>query len=462
MTPRPVAPHVRFVVVPRETGTTRRTAMGLPIAVALVTGNIVGAGIWLLPASLGKYGAISLGGWVVTGLGSVLLALVFAGLARRTPAAGGPYAYVRKAFGDMPGFLTVWGYWIQDWVSNAALAVSLVAYAGVLAHPLVRQDTTFRIVRVAVALAGVWAVAAVNVAGVRTGGVFALVTTIAKVVPLAAVSIGGLVALDPGNLTPLNPSHTSDFHAVTAAAALSLFSFIGLESATVPADHVRDPERTIPRATMIGTVGAAVIYVLITLAVIGTLGSFRASHAGAPISEAADLIFATWVGKLVAVGAVVSVIGALSGWTLLCGQIPLAAAREGMFPARFGRTDRNGTPVFGIVVSSVLTSGLLLLQAHKGIEAAFTAVVNLTTFVIALVYLASSAARIRLRRHGDGGDVRRLWRDLVVAGGAGMYSVWVALGSGRSAILLGILLMAAGVPVYYRLRRRQPPPPPPR
>ncbi|MFD0852211.1 amino acid permease, partial [Actinomadura adrarensis] len=190
--------------------------------------------------------------------GAILLALVFARLARAYPNTGGPYAYARRAFGDFVGFQTAWGYWIAVWAGNAAIAVAFVGY---LAHfwPALADD---KILAAGVALVTIWLLTAVNAYGVREGGAVQVVTTVIKLVPLLMIAVGGLFFVKSGNFGEFNASGGSAFSAVTAAAALTLWAFIGLESATVPAEDVNDPEKTIPRATIAGTAVTALIYIL--------------------------------------------------------------------------------------------------------------------------------------------------------------------------------------------------------
>src|SRR5512132_417443 len=244
-------------VLPRQ----RRRGLGLGLATALVIGNMVGSGVFLLPSSLAKYGGISLVAWLFTAAGAMLLALVFARLGRAFPRTGGPYAYSRRAFGDFVGFQTAWGYWIAVWAGNAAIAVAFVGYLSRFWGELDGNNALAAIV----ATGAIWVLTGVNALGVRMGGWVQGVTTVLKLVPLVAIATIGLLSFDPSNFGAFNAAGGSWFANVTAAATLTLWAFIGLESATVPAEDVADPERTIPRSTVIGTAVAAVVYILGTV-----------------------------------------------------------------------------------------------------------------------------------------------------------------------------------------------------
>src|SRR3954471_3397824 len=170
-----------------------KRSMGLWMATALVIGNMIGSGVFLLPASLaGAAGPISIFAWVFTGLGAMLLALVFANLGRAYPRTGGPYVYAKRAFGDFIGFQTAWGYWIAAWAGNAAIAVAFVSYLGHFWDGL----NTNNLLAVAVGVSAIWILTAVNAAGVRAGGMMQLVTTVVKLAPLAVIATVGLLWFD--------------------------------------------------------------------------------------------------------------------------------------------------------------------------------------------------------------------------------------------------------------------------
>lgn len=427
----------------------RAGKLGLGMATALVVGNMVGSGVFLLPASLAAFGGISLVAWVFTAAGAMLLALVFARLGRAIPRTGGPYAYAREAFGDFVGFQTAWGYWIAVWAGNAAIAVAFVGYLAYFWDAL----ATNRALAAAVALAAIWVLTAVNSLGVRQGGVVQAVTTVLKLVPLVAVGLVGVFVIDTGNFGGFNTSGESNYGALTAVAALTLWAFIGLESATVPAEDVADPERTIPRSTIIGTAVAAVVYILGTAAVMGAIPAGTLASSTAPFADAADEIFGSWAGGWVAAGAAISAFGALNGWILLQGQVPMAAARDRLFPRIFSPTSGSKTPVVGLVVSSVLVTGLMLMNYTESLVDQFTFVILLATLTTLVPYAYSAGAQLLfLVTDRDRFAGRRFAVDLVVAGLAFAYSIWMIGGSGYEVVFKGFLLLTAGIPVYVWMR----------
>ncbi|MGA5797824.1 amino acid permease [Streptomyces cellulosae] len=434
-------------------GTGRRTRrFGLPVATALVMGNIIGGGIFLLPASIAPYGTISLVAFGVLTVGAIALALVFGRLAERDPRTGGPYVYAREAFGDFAGFLAAWAYWITTWVSNAALAVAAVGYLDVLI-PVGEHRWTACLA----ALVIQWLPALANYAGTRYVGAVQVVSTVLKLVPLLLVAVGGLFFFDADNLGPFQASGESAMGAVSAAAAILLFSYLGVESAAVSAGEVRDARRTVGRATVIGTAGAAVVYLLGTLAVFGTVAHDRLVESGAPFSDAVNGMFgAAWGGWAVALAALVSMTGCLNGWTLLSAQTSYAAAKDGLFPAPLARK-RRGVPTVGVGVTVLLASLLTVYNYAFGTARVFETLVLVTTFTATVPYLLATAAQLYYLVSGQRDRVERgrLVRDMIIASVAAAFSLWLVAGAGYQAVYQGVLFLFGGVLVYAVMAARK-------
>jgi APA family basic amino acid/polyamine antiporter len=426
--------------------------IGIFIAVALVVGNMVGSGIFLLPSSLAPFGGISILGWLFTAAGAITVALMLARLGRMMPAAGGPYAYTRRGMGDLPAFLVAWGYWISIWSGNAAISVAFVGYMGnifpfLAASPAVGAGT---------ALAAIWLLTGVNSLGVREAGIVQVVTTILKLLPLIAIGTLGLLYMDTGHFQPFNPSGETPFSALTATATLTLWAFLGLESATIPADSVKDPSRTIPRATIIGALLAAVIYILATVGVMGILPATDLASSTAPFADAGRLIWGTWAGYLIAAGAAISAFGALNGWVLLQGQMPMAVAKDGLFPSVFRKTTRRGTPVAGILISSLLATGLMSLNFTASLVEQFTFIILLATLSTLIPYVFSAVSELIIfLREREKFRGERLTGASVIAILALLYSLWAISGIGRDAVFWGVVLMAAGLPIYWWQGRKR-------
>ncbi|MBT1183139.1 amino acid permease [Streptomyces sp. CJ_13] len=426
---------------------------GLPIATCLVMGNVIGGGIFLLPASVAPFGTISLVAFGVLTAGAIALALVFGRLAERHPQTGGPYVYARAAFGDFAGFLAAWSYWITAWVSNAALAVAAVGYLTVLFPAAGAHKWSMCLA----ALAVQWLPALANLAGTRYVGAVQVIATVLKFAPLLLVAVGGLFFFDPANLGPFRATDQSAAGAVSAAAAILLFSYLGVESATVSAGEVRDPARNVGRATILGTAGAAVVYLLGTLAVFGLVAHEKLVSSTAPFTDAVNAMFGgTWGGTVVACAAVISMLGALNGWTLLSAQTPYAAAKDGLFPKAF-ETKKRGVPVVGVVVTVALASALTVYNYTLGADGVFESLVLITTFTATVPYLLATAAQIYFLLSGQRERVHpgRLARDGVLAALAFGFSMWLVAGSGYAAVYQGVLFLFAGVLFYAAMSARK-------
>ncbi len=441
-----------------------RKALGLWAAMALVIGNMIGSGIFLLPSSLAPYGGISMVGWIFTAVGALFLALVFAKLASLVPKVGGPYAYTRLGFGDFPGFWIGWGYWISVWSGNAAIAVALVSYLESIIPPL--KGALWLSAAVAIGL--IWLVTWINVMGVKNAGIFQTITTIMKLVPLVAFATIGLFYVNWSHFVPFNTSGVSTFAAISAVAALTLWSFLGVESATIPADDVTNPKKTIPRATILGTIVTALVYILSAVAVMGIIPLSELAKSGAPYADAAGSIWGQWAFYAVVIGAVISCLGTLNGFTLIQGQVPMAAAQDRLFPKVFGKMSRHGVPALGIIISSVLVSALTLLNyAGQGFATAsgsttnpliqiFNQIILLAGFTALVPYAFSAMAELMLfiknRAEFSG---KRLFGSSVIAVIAFVYSGWTIYGAGAQTVLLGFLMLLLGIPVYVWLRKEQ-------
>jgi basic amino acid/polyamine antiporter, APA family len=434
---------------------------GLTGATALVVGSIVGVGIFNLPSSLAPYGPITLVSIGLTTVGALALARLFASLSRRMPADGGPYAYARAAFGNKLGFANAWSYWITAWAGNAAIAVGWVLYVEVF----INKGQT-KIWSILLVLAGLWVPALINLSGVKNIGAFEVVTTIAKFVALAFVSTVGLFYISTANFTPWNVSGHSAVSAVGSGAAIALFSYLGLETAAVAAKNVRDPDRNIPRATLLGTFATAVVYVLSLVAVTGIVSNRTLQSSTAPFSTALNTMFGGTVwGDVIAAVVIISGIGALNGWTLVTAEVPSAAAQDGVFPERFGRLNRRGSPAFGVITSTALASlAIVINYLGSSGQTVFTTLVLMTGITAAIPYAFSALAQIKWRladrKQLEGA---RFIRDMVVAVLAVVFSaffIYYSRDTGHSfwvywgPFLLSAGALVLGIPVYHSQRHR--------
>jgi APA family basic amino acid/polyamine antiporter len=427
-------------------------ALGLTSATGLVIGSIIGTGVFTMPAVLAGAGISSLLVLAVIAVGATLLAVLFGQLTKRMPNAdGGLYAYARHEFGDFAGYLTGWCYWVQAWAGNAAIVSSWVFYVDALFgwHPSGLGNW-------GIALFGLWIPALVNLAGVRQMAWFQNVTVVLKFLPLLFVGVAGWFFISKGNFGAFNASGGSLYSAIGIAAGVALFSFIGVEVAAITAKRVKDPGKNVGRASLLGTAASAVVYLLVSAAVMGLVPHHALLNNGAPFVNAFETIFTggAWAGKLVAALAVVSGIGALNGWTLVTTEVSRAAAQDGLFPEQFSWTDRRGTAWFGVVAAAVLPS-LLMLWSYTTATGltVFTELVDLTVVTVAIPYLMSACAQLTYlvskRRRVQGW---LLARDLLIAGISVLFSMWVTFAAGYAAVYQALVVVLIGIILYAFLK----------
>jgi APA family basic amino acid/polyamine antiporter len=407
---------------------------------------MIGSGVFLLPASLASFGGVAFLGWLLSAAGATVLALVFARLARIDPAAGGPYAYSRHAFGDFAGFLIGWGYWISIWCADAALAVAGVGYLSPFIPSIVGNPVGAALLATAI----VWVLTFINIWGVKTAARVQVVTTILKVMPLVVVGIAGIFAFDRSHFVIADTSARGLGAGIIATTTLTMFALIGLEAATIPAAITRDPDRTIPRATVIGTLVAAGIYIVSTIGVMSLVPPSSLAMSTAPFADAARAALGNGAAAAVALGASISCFGALNGWILIVGQLPVALASDGLWPARFARLSRTGTPAFGMVVAGVLTTALIWMNYTKGLVELFTFIILLATLAVLIPYVFCSLAGLLIK---DRRGARATTGEVVLAVLAFVFSFFAIVGAGANVVFWGFLLLLAGLPVYVWVRR---------
>lgn len=418
---------------------------------ALVVGNMIGSGIFLLPASLAAFGPISLVGWVVTSLGALVLAVIFGRLSRIVMKTGGPYAYSEAGFGEFAGFIIAWGYWIALWTGNAGVAVALAGYVGFLFPDVAASPHA----SLAVALISIWTLTLVNIRGIAEAGVLQIVTTVLKLVPLVLIGSLGFLWIDGANFKPFNTSGLPDHAAISAAAALTLWAYLGLESATVPAGDVVNPERTIPRATLLGVLIAAAVYISVTTVAIGVVPSAVLATSAAPLAEVARTMWGGVGGLAVAVGAVIATFGTLNGFTMLTGQVPYGAALDRVFPERLGRLSRFGTPANALVFSNLLASILVAMNFAQGLVGAFNAIILLAVMSSLLPYALCALAELMILLQTGRSVAGPQVTKVAVLGAVGfLYALWAIYGAGAETVFLGFLLILAGIPVHVAIKWR--------
>ncbi len=427
-----------------EAPSTTSRELGLWMSTALVVGNVIGMGIFLLPSGLAPYGLNSLYGWTLMLLGCLALARVFSHLARAFPGADGPYDYVRNTLGDAPAFFAMWCYWISVWCTNAVLAVGVVGYLAELVPPLANVPPAL------IGLALVWLFVGVNVLGVRTGGGVQVATTALTLLPLVAVVVLGLWVLltEPAAYTRTVPSTPLSMGMIMAASTTALYAMLGFESATVPAGRVKNPSITIPRATLLGTLLTAGLYIVVSTVPMLLLPQAELAASKAPFVDLFDRLSAPGVGRFLAFFVVISGVGCLNGWTLVSGEVTRSLANHGVLPRMLGDTNRRGAPGKALLVTGILATVMVLMNYSKQLVEGFVFVTNIVTAAnLPRDFLSSVALFVLWRRAGGTARNQLLLALLGVA-----FAIFAAFGMGAKPSLWALALAAAGGPVYLAMR----------
>ncbi|MFT4698552.1 MAG: APA family basic amino acid/polyamine antiporter [Flavobacteriaceae bacterium] len=422
--------------------------IGLLTTTSLVVGNMIGVGIFVLPAVLSNYGSISLFGWLFTATGALILAKIFSNFSKIIVSkSGGPYVYSKAGFGDFIGFLVAWGYWIACWVSNGAVAIAIIGAASFFIPELATNSA----LSVSLGLALIWIFTWVNTRGIKESGKIQLITTVIKVLPLLFIILFGIFFFKIDNLPAFNLTGESNFTTLSTVATLTLYAFLGIECATIPAGDIKDPEKTIPRATMLGTIIVTILYILGTVVLFGILPLEILQNSPAPFAEAAKIIGGNYGGYFVAIGVLISGIGVLNGWILITGQISMATAKDNLFPDFFKKENKKGAPVNGFVIGGILSSIVMLMNYTEGLVEQFEFIIQLTTLVVLMPYLFTAAAYalivIEKNLHTNS------WVKTFVLSTLGFsYSLWAIYGSGSDTVFYGFLLLLIGIPVYIYMK----------
>ena len=430
--------------------TARPQLLSFWMCVALVVGNSIGSGVFLLPASLAPFGLNSVVAWGFTASGAILLAIVFARLSRAYPQAGGPYAYVRVAFGPLTAFIVAWGYWISIWVGNVTIATGAVSNLSPLLPWIAERPGA----SAAATLFLLWMLTLVNWYGIKASGWVQSVTTVLKILPLIGVAVLGLFSLRSSDVAAAATTIPLSMSGITAASTLTLWALLGLESASIPADKVANPARTIPVATLLGTVVTALICALACTTVLLLVPPATLARSNAPFVDLATQYWGGGAGKVLAIFASISSFGALNGWILLQGELPRAMALRGEFPGIFARESARHTPGFALGFGSVLVTLLVLANYEKSMASIFTFTLLLSTTACLVMYAVCSAALLRLQWIGKLGPARRGSVALAIVGIlATAYSLWAIIGAGPEPVAWGAVLLGLGVPLYFWFTR---------
>ncbi|WP_294129651.1 APC family permease [uncultured Clostridium sp.] len=420
--------------------------ISLFMATMLVCGNMIGSGVFMLPSTLAQVSGpgATIIAWILTTVGSILIAISFANLGTKYPSTGGAYHYTKEAFGDFAGFLSAWLYWNGSWIGNAAILVAITSYASVV-FPALNNPTISIIFSSAV----LWIFTLINISGVKKAGKIQSFVTVFKIAFFALFIIVAFLNFDSVNILPLYPEGKG-LSTVPLAATSTLWAFIGLESATVAAGELKNPEKNVRKSTIYGLIISAAIYLLISIGSMGAMNNKELAQSSAPLTDILTNALGTQVGKILTIAVVICILGTIIGWLLSTARVAYAAGVDGVFPKFFGKINKKtGTPVNSLIFGSVLVNILLVMNFQKGMVDAFTFITILATLSYLPVYLLSISAEMMLAfKEEKKFNFKIFIKKSILPLLAFVYVLWTIYGSGAETVMWGFILMLIGIPVY--------------
>ncbi len=458
--------------------TMAKGSLGFWVLTALVVGNMVGSGIFMLPSDLAKAASPAgvLLAWMFTGVGILFVALVFGHLAVKRPdMTGGPQVYATGIFPEgtnlsrLSGYFVTWGYWVANIAGNAAVITSLAGYLSTF-FPILNSDaliaegygirlTVGRLVTFLVCSALLWGINYLILNGVEGAGKVNFVATFAKVAGFVLFIFATLTTFQLSHLIPFaEPITDADTGAkvgllgqLNHAALSTLWAFVGVESAVVFSSRAKRMI-DVKRSTIAGLLIAMLIYIAITLLVMGSLTHSRLTASSKPLVDALTEAIGPAGGYLLAVLAIICLLGSTIGWILLSAEVPYQSAKQGLFMKSFAKENAKGTPVKSLTITNIATQFLLLSTISKSIADAFSFIITIATLAYLLPYLVTTIFQVKGVIDGSLATGRERWREGLV-GFLGMaYSIYVIIAgtSDLSTFLWGVCFICAGV-VFFPL-----------
>lgn len=413
---------------------------------ALVAGSQIGSSVFMQPAILAPYGIYAMFGWVISATGAISLALIFSWLCAKFPKTGGPYVYVQEAFGQTAGFFTGWTYWVISWVSTPVLYIAAAAYLS----PLLNNPPIQILLLIELFL--LFSLTALNLRGVSAAGKAEFVLSLLKIIPLIVIPIFALSFFNIDNfmLDSTNPQTGKLSDILGSTALLTLWGFIGVETATTTAGSVKNPSKTIPLALVSGTMCVALLYIVNSFSIMGLVPGAQLGQSRAPYVDAAQIIFGGNWHLLISLIAAITCIGTANAWTLSSGQAALGLAEDGLLPAFFNKKNKNGAPFWGLMTSCIGIVPILLLTMNESLTAQINMIIDFSVTAFLFVYLASLAAFFKI--YFKVKNTRQL--PYLLAGILGsFFCLWVLWETSITTIFLASLFCLTGLPVYFFLNK---------
>ncbi len=434
--------------------------IGLGTATLFVIGSTMGSGIFLAPQNLAKASSpdISIIAWIITALGAIMIALSFADMANKIPRTGGCVEYTHAAFGDLAAFFVAWFYWIAQTTGGATLIIACLRYMSKI-FPIL---STNNLLAFLVGSGMFCCLSYINIKGIRQGMLVSNITTICKLLPLLLFVILAACYFDPASFhtvsqMSIEKNGSNSFISLSAAIAITMWSFTGIESATTAGGEIKNPRKNIKWATILGTLGLVIIYLLISTLSTGILSQDQLAQSQAPIADMLDkMTGGMWGGMFIAIAVIISTLGCANGGIIVASRSAFSAAKNNLFPPIFSKLDKkHNTPAASIIISSFLSIALISMNYFKGLNAAYEFVMLLATMAALPPYIFVAAADILIaRQQGNKITILNFIKNGFVPLLALLYSIYAVYCTGAEAVMWGFLLMLSGIPFYLFVKLR--------
>ncbi len=425
--------------------------IGLLAAMFLVVGNMLGSGVFMLPAVLATIGGISLIGWGVAMFGVLALALVFAKLANILPHGAGPYAYVRAAFGNFLGYQTNYVYILASWIANVSMLSVIIGYMQNV-FPILNSQLNSAILQISIILIFTW----LNIRGAKIVSFAQSSALILAIIPIVLMATIGWYWFDLDTFKAgWNVAAQTPLAAVNSSFNNIMWAFIGIESACVVAAVVKNPKRNIPLATVGGVIVATLLYVSTCTVIMGIVPNVELVKSSAPFAIAINHIFGgTGAGIVVSICAIANCLGALSGWTLVIGQMSKAAAEDGLFPKIFAKTNAKGIPSIGLCILAAVMIIVVLITLSPTANQQFSKIVTMSVILYLIPYIYSGFAVIILGRQKL--PVKQYILYVVLGIFAAIFCILSIIGSDSAYVVWAFVIVLSSAFFYTQVEKINP------
>ena len=419
--------------------------IGLLRATSIVAGNMIGSGALLAPALLAQYGKMSIIGWLLTTAGALCLALVFSRLSVWIAKAGGVFTYARNIFGDFVGFQMACSYWFSAIFGSVSLVHGTLQYISIFYPGIVDNP----ILSICFGCVMIWIFTAINSYGIKTASLVEVIILSIKILPLVAVALFGLFFINLGQTLDMSGITMDKFTAsLGGMSGILLWSFLGLESITIPSDQIDNPKTTIPKAIVCGVLITAAVYIFGTIVINGIIPYDELIISKSPYVDAGKKMLGNFGNIVMIVTGVIGIIGSLNGWILIQGQVPFAAANEGIFPTYFGKTNKHGAPV-GVVWGSVIMAAAFALSYQPSLLQSVELMIDVAVLatVIPYFYCVIGYAYLAICKKDTLSPKEKFFIPVIFTV-ALAYTILAILGMGEKIVFLSFLMLLAVTPIY--------------